>query len=65
MTKQSSTALFIGHGSPMNTLELNQFTTAWREMSASLPKPRAIISISAHWHIEGTAVTAMANPRTI
>ena len=65
MTKQSSTALFIGHGSPMNTLELNQFTTVWREMSASLPKPRAIISISAHWHIEGTAVTAMANPRTI
>lgn len=65
MTKRPSTALFIGHGSPMNTLEMNRYTTAWREMSASLPKPHAIVAISAHWYIEGTAVTAMENPRTI
>ena len=42
-------ALFIGHGSPMNTLERNDFTEAWRAMGAHLPKPRALLVVSAHW----------------
>ena len=58
-------ALFIGHGSPMNTLELNDFTEAWRTMGARLPKPRALLVVSAHWFFGATAVTAMPRPRTI
>src|SRR3954469_13903067 len=58
-------ALFIGHGSPMNTLEMNGFTRAWRALGAMLPRPRAILAVSAHWYIGATAVTAMARPRTI
>jgi 4,5-DOPA dioxygenase extradiol len=58
-------ALFIGHGSPMNTLELNGFTQAWRTLGGELPKPRALVVISAHWFFGATAVTAMLNPRTI
>lgn len=58
-------AVFIGHGSPMNTLERNRYTTAWREFGASLPRPRAILCISAHWYINATVVTAMQSPRTI
>lgn len=58
-------AAFIGHGSPMNTLETNRYTAAWRRFGASMPRPRAIVAISAHWFINGTAVTAMAKPRVI
>ena len=58
-------ALFIGHGSPMNTLQSNDFTQAWRGLGEALPRPRAILAISAHWFIGATAVTAMARPRTI
>ena len=58
-------ALFIGHGSPMNTLERNGFTNAWRDLGSKLPRPRAILVISAHWYIGATAVTAMQRPRTI
>lgn len=58
-------ALFVGHGSPMNTLELNGYTRAWRRLGASLPRPRAILAISAHWYFGATAVTAMPRPRTI
>lgn len=58
-------ALFIGHGSPMNTLEDNDFTCAWRRLGAQLPRPRALLVVSAHWYIGATAVTAMARPRTI
>lgn len=58
-------ALFIGHGSPMNTLERNGFTDAWRRAGERLPRPRAIVVISAHWYFGATAVTAMARPRTI
>ena len=58
-------AAFIGHGSPMNTLESNRFTAAWRAFGASMPRPRAILAISAHWFINGTAVTAMPRPRVI
>jgi 4,5-DOPA dioxygenase extradiol len=58
-------ALFIGHGSPMNTLERNGFTNAWRELGTRLPRPRALLVISAHWYFGATAVTAMPRPRTI
>jgi 4,5-DOPA dioxygenase extradiol len=58
-------AAFIGHGSPMNTLEANRFTDAWRAFGESLPRPRAIVCVSAHWYIRGTAVTAMPKPRVI
>lgn len=58
-------AVFLGHGSPMNTLELNEFTEAWRSLGERLPRPRAILAISAHWYVPGTAVTSMATPRTI
>ena len=52
-------ALFVGHGSPMNTLQTNRFTQAWRDLGKSMPRPRAILAISAHWYIPSTAVTAM------
>ena len=58
-------ALFIGHGSPMNTIEDNDFTRAWRRLGQELPRPSAILCVSAHWYIGATAVTAMARPRTI
>jgi 4,5-DOPA dioxygenase extradiol len=58
-------ALFIGHGSPMNTLELNGYTRAWRHIGRQLPRPSAILVISAHWFFGATAVTAMPQPRTI
>jgi 4,5-DOPA dioxygenase extradiol len=58
-------ALFIGHGSPMNTLEINGFTSAWRELGRKLPRPRAILVVSAHWYFGATAVTGMERPRTI
>lgn len=58
-------ALFIGHGSPMNTLERNGFTEAWRAWGAQLPRPRALLVVSAHWYFGATAVTAMTRPRTI
>ena len=58
-------AAFLGHGSPMNALERNRFTEAWRSFGASVPRPRAILAVSAHWHVNGLAVTAMPNPRTI
>lgn len=57
--------LFIGHGSPMNTLELNRYTRTWRALGGALPRPRAILMVSAHWFFGATAVTAMSRPRTI
>jgi 4,5-DOPA dioxygenase extradiol len=58
-------AVFIGHGSPMNTLEDNRFTAAWRAFGAAMPRPRAILAVSAHWFVNVSAVTAMARPRVI
>ncbi|MGP1676717.1 MAG: 4,5-DOPA dioxygenase extradiol [Burkholderiales bacterium] len=57
--------IFFGHGSPMNTLARNQYTEAWRKLGATVPKPKAILAISAHWFTCGTAVTAMTSPKTI
>ena len=57
--------LFVGHGSPMNAIEENEFVQGWREVAKSLPKPSAILCVSAHWETRGTFVTAMDKPRTI
>ncbi|MDO8670556.1 MAG: 4,5-DOPA dioxygenase extradiol [Dehalococcoidia bacterium] len=58
-------AVFLGHGNPMNTLAQNRYTEAWRAFGESIPKPRAVVAISAHWYIQATAVTAMPFPKTI
>ncbi len=65
MTAATMPAAFIGHGSPMNALERNRYTDAWQAFGRSVPTPRAILVVSAHWFINATAVTAMAAPRTI
>lgn len=58
-------AIFFGHGNPMNALYENPWTTGWGEIGRSIPKPRAILCVSAHWYIPETAVTAMTHPPTI
>ena len=58
-------AAFLGHGSPMNALERNRYTDTWRAFGASVPRPRAILVVSAHWYVNATAVTTMPHPRTI
>jgi 4,5-DOPA dioxygenase extradiol len=58
-------ALFIGHGNPMNALLVNPYTQRWASIGATLPKPKAILSVSAHWYIEDAAVTVSTAPRTI
>jgi len=58
-------AIFFGHGNPMNALDDNAWTRAWSAVTARIPKPRAILAISAHWYLPGTHVTAMLQPRTI
>ncbi len=57
--------LFLGHGSPMNALEENEFVKGWREIGKSLPRPNAVLCVSAHWVTRGTLVTAMEKPVTI
>jgi 4,5-DOPA dioxygenase extradiol len=57
--------LFIGHGSPMNAIEDNEFSKRWQQMVKEIPVPKAVIVISAHWLTKGTMVTAMPNPKTI
>lgn len=57
--------LFVGHGSPMNGIEDNDFSRGWREMGAALPVPAAVLVVSAHWLTKGTQITAMDFPRTI
>lgn len=58
-------AFFVGHGSPMNAIEDNEFSRAWAEAGQAVPRPQAILCVSAHWETAGTKVTAMAKPRTI
>jgi 4,5-DOPA dioxygenase extradiol len=65
MASDRQPAVFIGHGSPMNTLDDNVWTRAWRAFGERTPRPRAVLCVSAHWYIRGTAVTAMPRPRTI
>lgn len=57
--------LFLGHGSPMNAIEENEFVTGFRNIGKSISKPNAILCISAHWETKGTFVTAMEKPKTI
>lgn len=58
-------AAFVGHGSPMNALDHNEYTDAWRAFGEAAPRPRALLVVSAHWYINASAVTAMAKPKTI
>jgi 4,5-DOPA dioxygenase extradiol len=59
-------ALFFGHGNPLNALRTNAWTEGWRAIGESIPRPRAILCVSAHWYVsDDTAVTAVATPRTI
>lgn len=58
-------AIFFGHGNPMNALADNAWTRAWVQIGRAVPKPKAILCISAHWYIPGVAVTTMKRPRTI
>lgn len=58
-------ALFVGHGNPMNAITRTGYGTAWSELGQTLPRPRAILAISAHWYLDACAVTGMAHPRTI
>jgi 4,5-DOPA dioxygenase extradiol len=62
---QKMPVLFLGHGSPMNAIEENEFVTGFRDIGKDIPKPTAILVISAHWETKGTFVTAMEKPRTI
>ena len=64
-TPEKMPVLFVGHGSPMNAIEDNEFSRAWAELGRALPKPRAILCVSAHWETPGSQVTAMERPRTI
>jgi len=57
--------LFVGHGSPMYVIEENEFTETWKKLGETIPKPKSIICISAHWETRGTHVTAMQTPPTI
>lgn len=58
-------ALFVGHGNPLHAIGNNAWTRAWAALGAALPRPRAVLAVSAHWYLEETAVTAMEMPRTI
>lgn len=64
MTVDAMPAAFLGHGSPMNALEQNGYTEVWRDLGTRVPRPRAILVVSAHWFVNASAVTAMAHPKT-
>ena len=64
-TSDRMPAVFMGHGTPFNALQDNRFTQAWRTFGAQLPRPKAILAISAHWYIGATAATAMPRPPTV
>lgn len=57
--------VFVGHGSPMNAIEDNSYTRAWREIAGRIPRPEAILSVSAHWYTKGTRIMGEEKPRTI
>ena len=62
---QKMPVLFLGHGSPMNAIEENEFVTGFRDIATRIPKPTAVLCISAHWETKGTYVTAIEKPKTI
>ncbi len=63
--KNKTPLLFVGHGSPMNAIEENEFSIGWQTLKEKIPTPNAILCISAHWETNGTFVTAMERPKTI
>jgi 4,5-DOPA dioxygenase extradiol len=65
MTAARMPAFFFGHGNPMHAISRNEYTEAWSEIGRSIPRPRAILAVSAHWYPPATLVTAMERPRTI
>lgn len=65
MTGTATPALFFGHGNPMNAITENAYARKWNAIGRGMPRPKAVLVISAHWYIEYTAVTAMPSPRTI
>lgn len=58
-------AIFFGHGNPLNAVLKNDYTRSWSAIGSSIPQPKAVLCVSAHWYLPGTAVTAMPSPRTI
>src|SRR5256885_7722864 len=58
-------ALFLGHGNPMNAIQPNEYTRAWERIAGELPRPKAILCISAHWYVAGARVSAEERPRPI
>ncbi|MFN3840967.1 MAG: 4,5-DOPA dioxygenase extradiol [Cyclobacteriaceae bacterium] len=64
-TEAAMPMLFIGHGSPMNGIEANEFSQGWASIAKEIPTPKAVLCISAHWYTQGTLVTAMEKPKTI
>jgi len=65
MSETRMPALFVGHGSPMNAIEDNDFTRGWQELAARMPKPKAILCVSAHWETRGSFVCVAPQPQTI
>jgi 4,5-DOPA dioxygenase extradiol len=63
--KERMPALFVGHGSPLNAIQNNIYTSGWEEIAGEIPKPRAILSVSAHWVTEGTRINSAENPKTL
>jgi 4,5-DOPA dioxygenase extradiol len=63
--KKPTPVIFFGHGNPMNGLQHNSYTKAWSSIGSEVPRPKAVLSISAHWYVPGTLVTSMSTPRTI
>src|SRR3954447_980431 len=63
--EQVMPVLFIGHGSPMNGIEDNEFSRRWTKMAKEIPAPKAVLVVSAHWFTKGTQITAMDFPKTI
>ncbi len=63
--RETMPAIFFGHGNPMNALQVNAYTRAWKAIGTDIPRPKAVLCISAHWYIAGNAITAMPAPKTI
>ena len=63
--RKTMPTIFFGHGNPMNAIQINAYSKGWTAIGTQVPKPKAVIAISAHWYIPGTSVTAMSAPRTI
>jgi len=64
-TKKRMPALFVGHGSPMNAIEDNEYTRGWEKIGREIPKPKAILSISAHWYTNGSRITDAPHPNMV